>query len=327
MNIAYLDFNDELVESYVTNSKAGAYGGGRVFASIAKEALDNFFIFANPECFKHLAPDEKKKNCIGLNSEQRARIRAGEPVKDIIPFAEEFDLFVHHQVCHHVNIEGLKAKECCWAVGYGEPIHPQNEHLLLYNNFQSPQVTNPETKVYKIVIGKEIPEFQEYNKENFIFQCTRHCEQFNSINVAILAKHFGVPVYFAGPIGRDYPLLHYVDNQMVHYLGIISEETKIDYLKRAKMSTFIHTWPTPFSLSAIEALSYGTPILATNVGFWPSLVNGLNGDHIVNFAELPRFFNKDYKQWDCFESALPYSSKIMLNNFTNVFEEILNEKD
>lgn len=325
MKIAYLDFNeDDLVEDYSHNN-CKRYGGGRVFASIAKEKDKNFHIFSNEKSFVNLTDEENKENCHPLSSSDRYRIRSGEPIKNIISNADTFDIFVHHQSMYNVNVDGLKAKECCWAVSVGEYCHPHNKRLLLYNDLQNPNYGGPIPKLYKITIGKPIPDFQEYQKEDYIFQCTRHTREFGSIKVASLCKQYNIPVIFAGPIDNNYPLLDYVDGKLVKYVGTISDKDKFQYLKSAKFCTFIHGWPTPFNLSAIEALSYGTPLIATPVGFWKTLINGSNGAIVNNNEEFVQAYNSKYKQRDCWESSLPYSQENMISSFYTVFKQIYEE--
>lgn len=326
MKVAYLDFNeDDLIEDY-SYYNCKRYGGGRVFASIAKEKNEDFHIFSNEKSFDNLLDIENKKNCHGLSSSDRLRIRQGDLIKNIIPNADYFDLFVHHQSRYHANVEGLKAKECCWAVSVGEYCHPRNERLLLYNDFQNPMYGGiKQPKLYKIVIGKKIPNFQENEKSDFLFQCTRHNSNFGSIQVAKLCKEYGIPVIFAGPIDRDYPLLDYVDNENIQYLGIIDDNTKFNLLKKAKACPFIHNWPTPFNLSAIESLAYGTPIIATNVGFWSNLINGKNGSIVNTEEDFISALKISYNQKDCWDSVQPYSEEKMLESFFSVFKNIYEE--
>lgn len=316
MKIAYLDFNeDNFFEDYSISPKR--YGGGRIFASSAKD----FHIFANPESFNNLTDSENKSNCHSLKSSQRQDIRIGLPIERIIPEIEDFDLIVHHHANYGIN---SNKPVCCWAVGYNEPCHPRNSNLLLFNEYQKPRISNPNTKTYKVVIGKKIPEFREYPKEDFIFQCTRHVQCFGSIQVAKICKANNIPVVFAGPIiDNEYPLMDYVDGSLIKYIGQISEEEKISYLKKAKLCTFLHFWPTPFNLSAIESLSYGTPIATTNIGFWPSLVNKKNGSILDSSLNLVQTFYNKFNQYDCYESSLEFSEDNMLTSFFDSFERIL----
>jgi hypothetical protein len=326
MKIAYIDLNDETFwEDYSISPKK--YGGGRVFAAAAKENYLDFHldIYANPRSFDNVTDSENKRACIPTTWEQRDAIRQYKPIKDIIANAEQYDLFVTHNMGFPINTEGLKGKLCAWALGREEWCDPRFKHVLQYNEYQLTKV-GPETKTYRTVIGKPLPEFREYNKENFIFQCTRHTPIFGSIEIAATCNNLGIKAYFAGPIDKDYPLLQFIDNKNTFYLGIISEEIKIEFLKRARLCTFYHRWNTPFNLSAIEALSYGTPIAATPVGFWPSLVKKENGFFFSSEEDFKKKFEENpFSQRDCWNSAQPYSEQNMIDSFLKAFQTIVNE--
>lgn len=339
MKIAYCDFNhDDFFENY--SITPDSYGGGRIFASVAKEKIADFHIFSNEKSFQTLSPSESKANCHPLTSEQRAKLRANVPVTEVIENAGDFDLFVHHHVNWNINLTGLpKAKECCWAVSVGEICHPNNKNILLYNIHQNLRCHN-RPNLYKVVIGLPLPEFQEYKKGDYIFQCTRHTPMFNTIEIAKFCRKYGIQGYFAGPIDKDYPLFDYIDNKDTHYLGVISHEDKVNYLKNARMTTYLHSWPTPFSLSAIESLAYGTPILASSNGFWSSLIeHNKNGWLIEGVNQTLGVVDKDYSeiilkayelsanvnQRFCYESMSPYSEMNMIDSFYNAFIEIYNK--
>ena len=233
-------------------------------------------------------------------------------------------MFVAHDLAYPVNLDGIKAKFCVWSVGYGGELNPDIKHMLYYNKYQQNRCA-PDTRKYKVTIGKKIPKYDFYNKEPYVFQCTRHLDIFGSIEIAATCKHLGIQAYFAGPIENGYPLLNYIDNKTTHYLGVISEEEKIKYLKKAQLCTFYHKWPTPFNLSAIESLSYGTPIAVTKVGFWESLVSPSNGFYITDAQSFKQQFDSNhFSQLYCWKSALPYSEENMLASFRKAFEEVLN---
>jgi glycosyltransferase involved in cell wall biosynthesis len=324
MNILYIDLNDNnLVEDYSTNPTR--YGGGRIFASAALQKDSNFFIAGYEKCFENILD---KSNCILTTEEERKRIVNGEKVKDIIPNADIFDIFVYHRYDTVLNLEGLKGKQCCWAVGRDETINPKMENLLLYSREHQNAIVNENTKIYDIIIGTQNNGYELYNKKNFIFQCSRHEPIFGSIYVAQFCQKYKIPVIFAGPIQNGYPLMDFVDNNLIKYLGQISEVEKRKLYKEAIASTYLHFWPTPFNLSAIESLSCNTPLIATNNGFWPSLVkNGINGFIINNEIEFIEAINKckNINQLSCYETSLKYTTEKMLESFYNVFLDIINE--
>lgn len=319
MKIAYLDLNyPDHFEDYSLFPKR--YGGGSIFARWAKEYLngqeynDTFHIYADENCFDNINSEEDLY-CYELDWSSREAIRNGAPVSNYIK--EDYDLFVTHHIEIHLNTD---KPQCCWSLGWREQLHPQNKHLLLYNDFQDPIIRN-EAVIHNVQIGKPIPSFKEHKKEDFIFQCSRHTSVFGSIEVAHFSRATGIPFYFGGPIDKGYPILDYVDNKSVFYLGVMDESDKIDWTKRARLYAMKHNWPTPFNLSAIEALSYGTPIVCNNIGFWPTLIeDGVNG----YFGDLESAWekSKSVSQKDCYDSAANYSVKNMINSFRQTFETI-----
>jgi glycosyltransferase involved in cell wall biosynthesis len=58
----------------------------------------------------------------------------------------------------------------------------------------------------------------------------------------------------------------------------VSHETKVDLLGRAHAMMFPIRWPEPFGLVMVEAMACGTPVVTTNWGAAPELVeDGVTG--------------------------------------------------
>jgi hypothetical protein len=329
MKIAYLDLNyPDHYEDYSVEPKK--YGGGRVMAAHAKEWFNDddneFWIYSNPKSFENVTCLERQDRCIGLNDGERQRLRNGEHISNIIPDADKFDLIVHHFTNIWIHTGGLKAKQVAWSLGYSEVVHHDAPYVILYNDYQAPRFQSSNTQVLYARIGKPLPPFKPCKKEDFIFQCTRHTQVFGSIEVANFCKVHKIKGVFAGPIDKGYPLMDYIDNVNTRYIGVISEPQKQNLTSSARLYTFIHRWPTPMNLSAIEALSYGTPIAATNVGFWPSLVKDkVNGFLINNAEDLVRAWEEASKidQYECWSTASEYSAEKMLKEFRAAFEKVL----
>jgi len=323
--IAYIDLNyPDFHESYSMNPKS--YGGGRIFASAAKELIENFFIFSSEESFKDVSDNENKERCIVISDSDKERLRNGDNAVSVIPRLKDFDVIVHHFANRYIN---TNIPQVVWAVGYGEPIHPQIQHLMLYSrNRQNPTISNRDINIYDVVIGIPIEDkFEESLKDDYIFQCSRHTPTFGSIDVAKFCLDNSIKGIFAGPIDNNYPLLKYVDNKTTFYLGQISEEDKIEYTKKARLCTFLHSWNTPFNLSAITSLSNGTPIVSTNVGFWKDLiVNNYNGFIIDNPEQLIDIWDQSQyiSQYNCYESVKDkYDSIAMVTSFQKAIKEVI----
>lgn len=322
--IAYLDLAFVyFYEDYAIKPKR--YGGGRIFASLLKE-FDNFSIFADKECFNNLQNWENKKNCITTTPEQRTKIAVGYPIGEVLPEIHNFDILLHPHTSVHINTNGTKIKQVVWQLGIEENIHSYHDTLLLYNDYQRIKLGNPNTKIFKFCLGTEIPKyFQKQTKEDFIFQCSRHVSVFNTIEIAKFCNNRKIRCYFAGPIDPSYKLKDHIDNISTFYLGELEEDIKLHYTKRARLYTLIHNWPTPFSLSAVEALSLGTPVVCTPIGFWPSLIKpNVNGFFATNEEELYKAWiqAKDINQHDCYTSVLKHNHYSMIESLFDIFNKI-----
>ena len=316
MKIGYIDLNyPDHYESYAINPKR--YGGGRIFASWAKELIPDFHIFSSQNSFQDLSEKDTSAHCHAISNEQQQLIREGHPISDIIPETKNIDIFVDHFSNVHIN---TSKPQIIWCLGYGEYIHPENKHVMLYSrNRQQPRVTNQNHIIHDVVIGVPMSSaFEHQPKEDFIFQCTRHVPEFGSIEVAKLCNFYKIKCIFAGPINDNYPLLQHVDNINTFYIGPISNEEKIEYTKKARLYTFLHSWPTPFNLSAIDALAYGTPIVSTSVGFWPDLIEeNKNGFIINNEQDFINAWENSSKidQKKCFDIAQKFTINKMVDSF------------
>lgn len=323
MKVLYLDLNaPDLVEDY-SRDDCKKYGGGRIVAAHLMPYLNDnghhMEIWADERCFLNIK-DKYKKFCKGLSYESRLEFIKGACISG-------FDIVLHNFPGVHISCSG---KDFVWLVGYGETVNAANERIILYNEFQAPQFQNINTQVFFARIGVPIPQFKEYKKEAFVFSCHRQSKYFGSEFMMKLALKYKFKYVTAGPKDANFPnIMDYVDNNYVTYLGEISNQTKQQYFQRAFCSTYLHSWPTPFNLSACESLAYGTPILATRAGFWPSFVkqrvNGFVVDSEDQFcialSSIPLI-----SQRSCYDSVKSYSSDLMIQDYISIFNKHLDKK-
>lgn len=103
-----------------------------------------------------------------------------------------------------------------------------------------------------------------------------------------IARRAGMKLKIAAKIGDDdrsyfhevvEPL---IDGKAVEYVGEIDEGGKPDFLGKAAALVFPIDWPEPFGLVVIEAMAFGTPVIAWNEGAMAEIVDeGLSG-HVVD---------------------------------------------
>lgn len=332
MKILYFDLNcsGDFFESYSCNPKR--YGGGGAFARWAKEILNKnnniFKIIAPRQCFNELQSWENKDACYPIDDLNFFKIiKLGYPIDKLINGLSEFDIICSHDVSNFINKGDLKIPVVSWnPFGNAEISHPYNDYCLCYNHKTKKKYDHQPIKYIKI--GKPIPkEFNNIEKKDFIFQCTHHCKDFNTNEVAKNCLKYGIKGYFAGPIHDNYNLMDFIDNKITFYLGEISEEEKLKYTKEARMYTLCLNCDIPFNLSAIEANSLGTPILASRRGWLKEYIkDGVNG-FFYDGNNFLKMYNetKNFNQKECWESAKQYSIEEMIESFYNAFLEIKNE--
>jgi glycosyltransferase involved in cell wall biosynthesis len=72
----------------------------------------------------------------------------------------------------------------------------------------------------------------------------------------------------------------------VEFIGEIDEAGKAEFLSGAQGLLFPITWPEPFGLVMIEAMAFGTPVIAFNRGSVPEVVeNGVTGFVVEDEAQ------------------------------------------
>lgn len=329
MKVLYLDLNPldtSVSEDYSVNPKR--YGGGAIFARWMKEEYgESFKIVGHEVNFNNLS-DKENRNQFTYADFQQKRILSGELVEDVLDFANGFDVLMSHNPSVFLN---TKKKQATWCPGYLEKVDSGHKNLFLYNDFQSPVIQNKITRVFGFTLSPDIKDDKSpINKENFIFYCGRICHLFSTIETAIFCNINKIKCYFSGPIEDNYDFLRHIDNKNTFYLGQISELTKKEFLSKAIATTYIHKWPTPMNLTAIQSLGCGTPIISLNNGFFKSVIkDGENGFFINdNGSDLLEKINK-CKSLDYYkireDSCRDFSINKMTSEIWSGLEFIYNE--
>jgi FkbM family methyltransferase len=343
MRIAYIDAKvNNPPEDYSIRTRR--YGGGGVFARYAKELLnggsvgnETFDVFASQECFENLTLDDRITACKPVPDNLLMELRRGMPLRLVIENADTYDLFLHHHDNMTFNMTGLEGKPLVhWALmGDGMANHPNTPYSLVYRKDRKAVFG----KTFYVQLGKPIPDtfhssedgFKEPSGEDYLFQCTRHDQDMNTIEVVKWCnetKHIG---YFAGPTppAGGYPIIDEIDGRYTHWLGSISEQEKLRLLKGARLSTLLLKWDCPFNQSAIESLSQGCPLVVNPRGFLTEVVrDGFNGFHIGGLMkdlssawEAAPWISRE----ECWNSSKKYNEIDMVKSFKKAFEDIMKD--
>jgi glycosyltransferase involved in cell wall biosynthesis len=113
-------------------------------------------------------------------------------------------------------------------------------------------------------------------------------------------------------------------------LGEISQEEKVDLLRRAKAVLFPIDWPEPFGLVMTEAMACGTPVIATPRGSVPEVIeDGVTG-WIVSVEDYPQEAAEKLKHLDEIDPQAGrervqrlFSKEAMVAGYEGVFERVL----
>jgi glycosyltransferase involved in cell wall biosynthesis len=73
----------------------------------------------------------------------------------------------------------------------------------------------------------------------------------------------------------------------IEYLGEVSHGTKVELLQDARVTLFPIEWEEPFGLVMIESMACGTPVIATNRGAVPEVIeHGRSGIIVDSYREM-----------------------------------------
>jgi glycosyltransferase involved in cell wall biosynthesis len=146
------------------------------------------------------------------------------------------------------------------------------------------------------------------------------------IKIAVDDTHVSDPLYVKQIIKRCSDSRGYAE-----YYGLVDNKTKEKLLRNCKavIGCPESYWIEAFGLYALEANSYGKPVLALrNGGLNEIVVNGVNGFLAENFEELKGYVEKIQQ---CNPEACRkrvedmFSDEVMTNNYLRLFEKVLEE--
>lgn len=196
------------------------------------------------------------------------------------------------------------------------PIPNANWVSTIYHGLPDTYNFYPKTGDYLAFVGRISPE-KGVDRAIEIAQKTK-------IQLKIAAKIEKADIlYFENVIK---PLL---DDPYVDYVGEIGEDQKDSFYGNAKALLFPIDWPEPFGLVMIEALACGTPVIASNYGSVPEIINhGKSGFIVETIDETVKAVN-DIELIDrsycrkVFEERFLVSR--MANDYLKAYEYVLEE--
>jgi len=98
-------------------------------------------------------------------------------------------------------------------------------------------------------------------------------------------------LYVAG--GRTLSL-----SKNIHSMGMVTDIQKLELLKKCDALLFPVRWHEPFGIAILEAYSQGLPVICSNYGSLPELVNSKTGIVCSNYKEFEAAVAKDKNTFD-----------------------------
>ena len=324
MRVAYFDLGYSREQYGLMPTR---YGGGGVAARYLKEDPEiDFWVFAPPEAFENIGRGERHDRCFALDAQTCEALKRGHPVSELFNFGTMPDIILHPHTCETLNRGTLDVPIVQFCGFNGKAGHPRNDYVLLYDDSFTPCFGE---KPKYVRIGKPVPEiFIPHPKAPYVFQCSRHDDHMNSLELARQCRSYGIQGYFAGPIHNNYPLMSEIDGKVTHYLGEIDEATKLGYERHAQLQCLLLEWDSPFNQTLIEAQGLGTPIYVKNRGPFINkyLRHGINGFDASKVSLISAFTSTwIINQKDCWAAAREYDVSVMVRTFKQAFKEIVAE--
>jgi glycosyltransferase involved in cell wall biosynthesis len=104
-----------------------------------------------------------------------------------------------------------------------------------------------------------------------------------------IAEATGMPLILAGPAQEGYDVREEaaVDGKQIRWVGRVGPDDRNHLLAGAVALLFPLVYPEPFGLVLLEAMACGTPVLATDLGAAPEIVEtGVTGFTAPNWEGL-----------------------------------------
>lgn len=154
------------------------------------------------------------------------------------------------------------------------------------------------------------------------------------VDVAIrMALESGYPLKIAAKVSnQDYPYYKaeiepLLADPLIEFVGEISEADKPAFLGRALGLIFMVDWPEPFGLAMIEAMSFGTPVIARRCGSVPEVVDeGVTGficdDEAGAIAAVDGLERLDRRRvYEVYERR--FSVARMTDDYLRIYEDLI----
>lgn len=201
----------------------------------------------------------------------------------------------------------------------------KDEFLPLNTSFVSKKHAQNHGGKYFIYNGLDLKdyEFSESDNNYFSFIGKINADYKNSSYAIYLAKKMGFDLKLAGGWRPSF-------RSNISYLGKVGGKLKINFLKNSKALIFPTAWEEPMGLVVIESLACGAPVIVSDRGAMPELVNKDVGfvckteaDYINAIKNIDQIDRKKCREY----IKNNFTHSIMTDNYLKLYQKILNDSD
>lgn len=156
------------------------------------------------------------------------------------------------------------------------------------------------------------------------------------VDLAVQASlRTGVPLKIAGVLRPNEPeAVRLFEDKVapflsknIKFVGPITDSEKSDFLGHSIAMLMLNRWREPFGIVMAEALATGTPVIGTNLGSIPEIIDhGVTGYVCSTFDEICESIQKVkyLSSQDCRSAAISrFSKKIYVENMVSMIEKVL----
>ncbi|KCZ70786.1 glycosyltransferase [Candidatus Methanoperedens nitroreducens] len=200
------------------------------------------------------------------------------------------------------------------------------------------------TRTTKLPLGIELGNNKKIEKEYEIIDIlfAGRLNIYKGVHILINAfrqiKYKNIHLHIVGE-GKEMEELKKIaeHNPDITFYGFVSENMLIELYKKANIAVVPSIWYETFGIVIIESFKFSTPVIASNIGGFPELVeNGYNGFlfEAGNTDELKKILEnlienpQELKRLNdnAFESVKKYSMEEHTKKLMRLYEELLKQK-
>lgn len=199
-----------------------------------------------------------------------------------------------------------------------------NEFMPKYSSFVSEKHAKNHGRELYVYNGVDLSEYEFSDKKSdFFAYLSKISVKYKNLKYALeLRKKKNFKLVIGGGWRLSF-------NPKVKYMGMLDNKAKSQLLKEAKGFIFPTNWEEPFGLVTVEALACGTPVITSDKGALPEIVNEKVGfmceteaeyeNAIDRISEIDPAYCRKYVEEK-------FSHRVMARDYEVLYKKIINRE-